>query len=328
MKVKMSSMVSKNSTALAFKAEGNSHFKAKSYAAAIEQYTKAIDADSQDVTFFSNRSACYAALEKWEEAAADGRQCVILDKNFVKGYFRAATGQEKLGNFESALEFVKRGLGVESGNKDLKDMSRRIEESVRMQKVNGSISTAEEQMQDGDIAGAYKTIDSALRLDPSNSKLNAMMDRVRPKWEASEKARVSGLDPVERVKEAGDTCFKSSQFETAIEKYTQAINKCTDPGSEIALKCYANRAACYKQLSNFDGTIGDCSHVLEYKDDDVKALVRRAQAFEACERYKFALQDVRQVLAYGAEKAGKANYDLANNMQHRLNRVIQQLKSM
>ncbi len=321
-------MVSKNATALAYKAEGNNFFKAKNYAQAIEQYTNAIETDAKDVTFFSNRSACYAALEKWDEAAADGRQCVILDKNFVKGYFRAATAQEKLGNFADALEFVKRGLGVESGNKDLKDMSRRIEEAVRMSKVNGSISTAEGQMQDGDIAGAYKTIDAALRLDPTNSKLNAMMDRVRPKWEAGEKARVAGLDPVERIKEAGDTCFKSSQFEAAIEKYTQAINKCTDPGSEICLKCYANRAACYKQLSNFDGTIGDCSHVLEYKDDDVKALVRRAQAFEACERYKFALQDVRQVLAYGTEKAGKANYDLANNMQHRLNRVIQQLKNM
>ena len=62
--------------------------------------------------------------------------------------------------------------------------------------------------------------------------------------------------------------------------------------------------------------------------DDVKALIRRAQAFEACERYKFALQDVRQVLSYGIEKAGKANYDMANNMQHRLNKVIAQLKAM
>jgi len=54
--------------------------------------------------------------------------------------------------------------------------------------------------------------------------------------------------------------------------------------------------------------------------------MRRAQAFEACERYKSALQDVRQVLSYGPEACGKASYDLANGMQHRLNRVIQQLK--
>lgn len=95
----------------------------------------------------------------------------------------------------------------------------------------------------------------------------------------------------------------------------------------MAIKCYNNRAACYKQLSNFDGTIGDSTAVLEYKPDDVKALMRRAQAYEACERYKSALQDVRQVLSYGVEPVGKATYDLANGMQHRLNKVIAQLRS-
>ena len=55
--------------------------------------------------------------------------------------------------------------------------------------------------------------------------------------------------------------------------------------------------------------------------------MRRAQASEACERYKSALQDVRQVLSYGPEVTGKATYDLANGMQHRLNRVIAQLRN-
>ena len=54
--------------------------------------------------------------------------------------------------------------------------------------------------------------------------------------------------------------------------------------------------------------------------------MRRAQAFEACERYKLAIQDVRLVLSFGPEACGKATYDLANGMQHRLNRVIAQMK--
>lgn len=58
-----------------------------------------------------------------------------------------------------------------------------------------------------------------------------------------------------------------------------------------------------------------------------QALMRRAQAFEALERYKSALQDVRQVLSFGIDACGKPTYDLANGMQHRLNRVIQQLKN-
>ncbi len=135
------------------------------------------------------------------------------------------------------------------------------------------------------------------------------------------------MSPSERVKEEGDTKFKNADFEGAIKAYTKCLDSIGDKSTDLALKCFANRAACYKQLSNFDGTIADCSSVLEHKPDDVKSLCRRAQALEACERYKSAMQDVRQVLAMGVDVAGKANYDLANGMQHRLTRLIQQLKS-
>jgi stress-induced-phosphoprotein 1 len=152
------------------------------------------------------------------------------------------------------------------------------------------------------------------------------MDKIKPKYEKMEKDRKSALSGPERIKEQGDSLFKNANFEGAIEQYTKAIDSIKDKGSDIALKCYGNRAACWKQLSNFDETIGDCSHVLEYRENDVKALIRRAQAFEACERYKFALQDARQVISLGMETTGKATFDLANGMQHRLNKVIQQLK--
>ena len=44
-------------------------------------------------------------------------------------------------------------------------------------------------------------------------------------------------------------------------------------------------------------------------------------------RYRFALQDVRTVLSMPADKVGSTNLSLANGMQHRLNRVVQQLKN-
>lgn len=279
------------------------------------------------MTFYSNRSACYAALNKWGEAAEDGRQCVIVDKTFVKGYFRAALGQQNMGNLDGASDFVVRGLGVDPGNADLKKMSRELDDQMRLRKVESSIVTAEGQLASNDVAGAFKTVDAALRIDPNNDKLKKLMIQVKPLFDRSEKERVSTLDPTERIKEEGDNLYKASQFEKAISAYTRAIDGIKDKTSDIALKCYANRSACYKQLSNFDGTVGDCTHILEYKPDDVKSLVRRAQAYEACERYKLALQDVRQVLAYGLDVVGKSVFDQANGMQHRLNRVIAQLKS-
>ena len=279
------------------------------------------------MTFYSNRSACYAALNKWAEAAEDGRQCVIVDKTFVKGYFRAALGQQNMGNLDEANNYVVRGLGVDPGNADLKKMSREIDEQLRLRKVEASITAAEQQLASNDVVAAFKTVDGALRIDPNNEKLKKLLARVKPLFDRAEKERVATLDPSERIKEEGDNLYKASQFEKAIASYTKAIDGIKDKTSEVALKCYGNRAACFKQLSNFDGTIGDCTHILEYKPDDIKSLVRRAQAYEACERYKLALQDVRQVLAYGLDTVGKSNYDLANGMQHRLNRVIAQLKS-
>jgi len=309
------------------KNEGNAFFKNKQYRDAIKKYTEAIEADRTDVTFFSNRSACYAAIEDWENAAEDGRQCILVDKTFVKGYFRYALALQNLGNLEGALDAVKRGLGIEPLNADLKKMSRELDEAIRMKKVDASIQSAESQIKAGDVTGAYKTIDSALRLDPNNDTLNRLMSRVKPQYEKSEKQRVAGLDPAERVKEEGDRQFKNAEFENAIKTYTKCLDMIRDKASELALKCYANRAACYKQLSNFDGTIADSTAVLEHKPDDMKSLMRRAQAFEAVERYKSALQDVRAVLAFGPEACGKQTYDLANGMQHRLQRVINQLKS-
>lgn len=263
----------------------------------------------------------------WDKAAEDGRSCIMVDKNFVKGYFRQATALKSAGNIAGALEACKRGLGIDSTNKDLKAMSRLLDEASRQDRVTAAIKQANDQLANGDIKGAFGTVDNAKRLAPTDSQLQALMDKIKPKYERMEKDRVSGLSGPERVKEQGDGHFKAANFEAAIESYTTCLDKISDKSSDLALKCYGNRAACYKQISNFDGTIGDCSCVLEHRENDIKALIRRAQAFEACERYKFALQDARQVIGLGVEAAGKATYDLANGMQHRLTRVIQQLKN-
>lgn len=99
-------------------------------------------------------------------------------------------------------------------------------------------------------------------------------------------------------------------------------------GSELAIKAYLNHAACHKQLSHFDGNIGDCTAVLEVELENVKALIHHAQAFEVVEHYCFALQGIQTVLAMPYAQVGKSNWDLCNMMQHHLNRTVQQLKAM
>lgn len=173
-------------------------------------------------------------MGKWAEAAEDGRQCIVTDKSFVKGYFRAALAHQALGNLEAASDAVKRGLGIDSTSADLKRMSKEIDEAARMKKVDAMIAQAEKQLAASDVTGAYKTLDNALRLDPTNSMLNRMMDKVRPKYEMAEKHRMASLDPKERLKEEGDTLFKAANFEGAIKAYTKCLDSISDKVSTSA----------------------------------------------------------------------------------------------
>lgn len=75
-------------------------------------------------------------------------------------------------------------------------------------------------------------------------------------------------------------------------KYTECLDCLPDKAGPLAIKCYSNRSACFKQLSNFDATVEDTTAVLEVEPTNVKALVRRAQAFEAIERLEWRRGDV------------------------------------
>lgn len=313
------------------KAAGNTFFKNGSYAAAIEKYDAASEIDGTVPAYQSNAAACWEKLGDYENMEKAARKCIASDKNFVKGYFRLATALKSLNNLSACIKALESGLAIQSSNSDLKKMKKEVVELQRAEQVASYCNKADEQMQGGDIAGAYKTLELASRLDAGNSDIDRMMGKVRPKFEAAEARRKSGLSQTELFKEKGDEAYKAANFEGAIELYTKcidALRASKKAETPLALKAYSNRAACYKQISNFDGTIGDCSAVLEVEPDNVKALIRRAQAFEGVERYRFALGDIKTVLSMPYESVGKTNWDLCNMMQHRLNRTVQQLKKM
>lgn len=320
-----------NSQAEALKAEGNSFFKSGQFAKAIEKYQAATALDASVPAYWSNMAACHEKLSQFEKMEEAARNCIKADRSFVKGYFRLATAQKKLGQLGECIKTLESGLAVQSSNPDLKKMKKEIQEMQRNDQVKSYCAKAEEQMQNGDIGGAHKTLELASRLDAGNPTVEAMKKRVQPRFEQMEKQRKAALSQTELYKERGDEQYKAANFEGAIQEYTKCLDKLQKEGkaeSPLALKAYSNRAACYKQISNFDGTIADCTAVLEVEPENIKALIRRAQAFEGVERYRFALQDIKTVLTMPYQKVGKANFDLCNGMQHRLNRTVQQLKRM
>jgi import receptor subunit TOM70 len=88
-----------------------------------------------------------------------------------------------------------------------------------------------------------------------------------------------------KLKAAGNTAYGSKDYNKAIELYSKAILCKPDP------IFYSNRAACYNALGQWEKVIEDTTAAINIDSEYVKALNRRANAYEHTEQYSEALLD-------------------------------------
>ncbi|GME25698.1 mitochondrial import receptor subunit tom-70 [Neofusicoccum parvum] len=104
-------------------------------------------------------------------------------------------------------------------------------------------------------------------------------------------AIAAGLTPDERrdfaakLKAAGNKAYGSKDYNRAIDLYTKAILCKQDP------VFYSNRAACWNAMSNWEKVIEDTTAAINLDNEYVKALNRRANAYEQVGRFSEALLD-------------------------------------
>uniref|UniRef100_A0A7S0J1B8 Tetratricopeptide repeat protein 1 n=1 Tax=Calcidiscus leptoporus TaxID=127549 RepID=A0A7S0J1B8_9EUKA len=107
-----------------------------------------------------------------------------------------------------------------------------------------------------------------------------------------------GVDPQQQLelartaKEQGNLHFGKGEWDDAIECYSEAIEVAPADSPERAV-FFANRAACYSKIHEYEAVIEDCTSALAIKPEYVKALVRRAQAREELDQPTEALEDMR-----------------------------------
>ncbi|KAL1978339.1 hypothetical protein VTN31DRAFT_1198 [Thermomyces dupontii] len=88
-----------------------------------------------------------------------------------------------------------------------------------------------------------------------------------------------------KLKAAGNDAYGSKNYNRAIELYGKAILCKPDP------VYYSNRAACYNVLSQWEKVVEDTTAALAMDSEYVKALNRRAVAYEHLGKYSEALLD-------------------------------------
>ena len=88
-----------------------------------------------------------------------------------------------------------------------------------------------------------------------------------------------------RLKEAGNSAYGSKDYNKAIDLYSRAILCKQDP------VFYSNRAACYSALGNWTKVIEDTTAAININPEYVKALNRRATAYENLGQFSESLLD-------------------------------------
>lgn len=151
----------KEEWALALKKVGNDKYKAEDFESAITYYSAALQV-KEDPVFYSNRSACYAALNKHEEVIADATAAINIKRDYVKCILRRANSYEALEQYPDAM-FDLTALTIYGGFN-----SRSVEEALEKVLHKHSFKIVEENLKNrvpelpsastiGSFFGAYVT---------------------------------------------------------------------------------------------------------------------------------------------------------------------------
>lgn len=137
----------------------------------------------------------------------------------------------------------------------------------------------------------------------------------------AKRALMKGMSNAEIIKTEGNEAFKAGKIEDAVKIYGRALAAVTSTEKDLSVKadCFANRAACYRQLYLPEECIKDCTALLEINPKHVKGLIRRAQAYESMEKYQKALDDF--VLASRVDPSARIAYEGSSRLRTAMARM-------
>lgn len=114
-----------------WKEKGNAHLKNKEYPEALKCYDEATALEPSNHIHFSNRSACHFNMSNYAKALEDAERALKIKPDYIKGYQRKASAQEKLNLVDEAVNTLKKALEVDPNNQAIKDSLTEMENAAK-----------------------------------------------------------------------------------------------------------------------------------------------------------------------------------------------------
>ncbi|KAL9094556.1 MAG: hypothetical protein Q9165_003115 [Trypethelium subeluteriae] len=351
---------SPSADAEAYKAAGNKFFKAKEYSRAIQEYSKAIDADPSSSTYRSNRAAAYMSAERYAEALQDCKTADELEPNNTKILHRLARVYTSLGRPQEALDTyskiqppvsVKDKAPAQSMMQHIKQAEDSLRTGTSGSMVLHALDQAARNLGSGvDMPRKWKLMRGEAYLKMGNVNAlgdaqNVAMSLLRGNSQDPEALVLRGralyaqgdndkaiqhfrqalsCDPdfkdavkylrmvqkLDRMKEEGNSSFKTGRYQQAVDTYTQALE--VDPLNKgTNSKILQNRALCLSKLKKHKEAIADCSRALELDPSYTKARKTRAKALGESGDWEEAVRELKSIQEANASEPGIAK-DIRN----------------
>lgn len=231
------------------------------------------------------------------------------------------------------------GAGASGTEEDSKAAAAKPEELLK---------NAERCMQQNNYARVQELARRAADLDPENSRAWELLATAQ-KWEGKREEAAATVRRAREVFEVdsaglrklakeleqaespsamaaeceakGEDFFAKRQYDLAVDCYTKALEALGELGAESPHKgsqlgLLRRRAECAQQLQDWGTCRRDATAVLEAEPSDVRALLQRAAANEALEKFAAALEDARKLLAIDPKSA------VANRIVHNCQQAL------
>ncbi|KAL0218368.1 hypothetical protein P9112_004021 [Eukaryota sp. TZLM1-RC] len=140
---------------------------------------------------------------------------------------------------------------------------------------------------------------------------------VKKKYNEWKQQQLINPEKSAEVKAEANEAFKSNDYATAIEKYSEAIKFNPDDHT-----LYSNRAAAYIKIMEWDLALKDCASAIQLEPNFIRAYLRRAQVNFFLKKYHKCTEDYEKILAIAPDNA-----DAVTGLQQTQQAVMEQQRS-
>jgi len=141
-----------NSAAENWKNQGNTAFQKGQHQEAIKCYSKAIEIDSSNHVYYTNRATTYASMEDWEKCLNDSEKAINIKQDWVKGYFRKGQALVGLKRYEEGYVSYRKAVELDPKNEDITSRMKEAEQLFKKYKpkvnADGTPLTAAQRMKE------------------------------------------------------------------------------------------------------------------------------------------------------------------------------------